>query len=642
MKAKSIVAIALTLAMTGSVLAACGGTKLTDATLAGSTLADFSQGDPGAKVLFASDGWSNGSVFNTVWTNGNLSFSDGEMHLGITEEEKTVWVDGAEKAFSYTSGEARTTYYYGFGDYEVRMKPSDSVGTASTFFVCTGPYDVYDGTPNPWDEIDIEFLGKSPTKVQFNYYANGVGGHEHMYDLGFDASKEFHNYGFRWAEDHITWFVDGEPVYRVDKADVKKGEDFPKTAGRILMNYWCGTKDAEGWMGKFGGADGKTVDYQWVKTSAGKVNPPGGDPEAKPDPNPPATGDATDWSKIEAQDLGFANSDPFTVELSADKKSADITYTAAQGASYTNVEMPAPAAAANANTAHFKIKNNGEAEVFLRISLVNNEKDTENAASGYTKNSDVNVSATMDGVTVDTNTVNGGSYFTIPAGAEVECVIRFEGVVDRIQLMPDTSKWGDSATHAGNLHVSELKFANGSEAPAPSVPTGDPVALTFNAEEGTGYTMTAADENKSWTLTYQGLGNTYKPVTAECAALAAGNNVFSVTIKNNKDTEVTVRVDVQGTTWVDTSNGNGSGSGTDCTNQSATNVGGTGLYTDLTWGGTKITLAANEEVTLTIVYDGAAAQGAVKNILIFVDSMGGDANTHDASVTVSKFLFGKN
>ena len=27
----------------------------------------------------------------------------------------------------------------------------------------------------PWDEIDIEFLGKDTTKVQFNYFTHGRG-----------------------------------------------------------------------------------------------------------------------------------------------------------------------------------------------------------------------------------------------------------------------------------------------------------------------------------------------------------------------------------------------------------------------------------------------------------------------------------
>ena len=174
----------------------------------------------------------------------------------------------------------------------------------------------------------------------------------------------------------------------------------------------------------------------------------------------------------------------------------------------------------------------------------------------------------------------------------------------------------------------------------PSTPTGEPVALTFTSEEKSGYTVTAGEEDKSWTLEYKGRGDSYKPVTAACAELAAGKDTFTIKIKNNKDTAVTVRVDVQGSVKVDTSNGDDSGSGTDCTNTDATvSGGGSGLYTDTKWGGTKVTLAANEEITLTVTYDGSMEQGAVKNILIFVDSMGGDANEHDASVTVSGFLF---
>ena len=46
----------------------------------------------------------------------------------------------------------------------------------------TGPSD-----DDPWDEIDFEFLGYDTTKVQLNYYTDGVGGHEYMLDLGFDA-----------------------------------------------------------------------------------------------------------------------------------------------------------------------------------------------------------------------------------------------------------------------------------------------------------------------------------------------------------------------------------------------------------------------------------------------------------------------
>ncbi len=623
MKKLRLTAIGAAILMGISCLAACaprGKTSgLTDEPLSGDYLADFSKGDPGEKVLFATNGYSNGSVFNTVWTSDNLTYSNGQMHLGLKAEEKTVDLNGTPTMFQYTSGEARTRYYYGYGDYEVRMKPSTSKGTASTFFVCTGPYDVYDDVPNPWDEIDIEFLGQDPTKVQFNYYADGIGNHEYMCDLGFDASEEFHNYGFRWAETYITWFVDGKPVYRVEKADVKDGEKFPSTAGRILMNYWCGTKDAEGWMGKFSGPDGKTADYEWVKTSAARTNPPGGDPYA------PAKGDAYegDWNAVTAADLAFASNDGYTVAPSSDKKSAGITYTNVSGTSYQNVNMDVTAAAANHSFMQLTVKNNGTVAVDLRINVQNGGKC-------------LNAAASQDGEKARTDLQWGGSFFTVEAGKTAVCEVKFVGVATSVELMIDSST-GSEATRSGNVTVSNLKFAG--EGQGTETPSGDPVALTFTKAENSGYTVTAAEENKSWTLNYVGKGNTYNPVTAECAALAAGKTTFSVTIRNNKDTAVTVRVDVQGTTRVDTSNGNGSGSSTDATNKTATCTGGTGLYTDLQWGGTKVTLAANEEVTLTITYDGAMAQGAVKNILIFVDSMGGDENDHDASVTVSKFIF---
>ncbi len=981
MKAKTAVALLLTAALGLGTLAGCGdsGTEkgLTDQPLSGTLLADFAQGDPGEKVLFGSGGYTNDGVFNTYWDASQLTYSGGQMHLGIADNPQ----GSLEARTQYLGGEARTAYYYGYGDYEVRMKPSTSVGTASTFFVCTGDYDVWpDGTKNPWDEIDIEFLGKDTTKVQFNYFANGVGEHEHMYDLGFDASEEFHNYGFRWAETYITWFVDGKPVYRIDKANVAAGESFPKTAGRILMNYWAGAPDdptdasgkgtAEGWMGKFAGPDGKTADYQWVKTSAARQDPPTGDPYA------PAEGDVYDgdWSKETAVDLGFADAEEYHVALAADKKSADITYTDVGGMSYhnvnmnvteaaaghgflqltvknngtapvdlrinvqggdkclnaaaaqdgekaktdlvyggsffqikagktavcevkytgvadsvqlmidsstgsdathsgnitvsglkfagegeeppktetvdwtkadaqelgfadaeeyhvalatdkksadityegvtvdyANVEMEITELAADKNAVHLTVKNNGTETVNVRLNLVNNELQTAGE-----KNASVNKSATQNGAAVRTDLEWGGSYFDIPAGMTAELVVFYEGVANKLQLMIDSAIYNDSATHAGNITVSELKFASGeeggSETPdlpeannkgvtvggsklevkgntetyvvisdetantlrvvyanlagagyqnlwmdaaalartknvftvkvtnngtekltfridiesvtakehtsccnvsatqdgsgvytdttwggskfeieagktavcavtyttaegptnvkfffdscinedtqshsgdvlladmafsgegsytpsTPDTPTGDPVALTFNMEEGSGYTVTAGAENKSWTLGYVGKGNTYKPVTAACAELAAGKNTFSIKIKNNKDTAVTVRVDVQGTNKIPNDQNT---DGLDCTNTSATCTGGSGLYTDTTWGGTKVTLAAGEEVTLTITYDESMEQGAVKNILIFVDSMGGDTDDHDASVTVSEFLF---
>ena len=103
------------------------------------------------------------------------------------------------------------------------MQAIKNDGVVSSFFIYTGPSD-----NNPWDEIDIEVLGKDTTKVQFNYFTNGVGNHEYMYDLGFDASKGYHTYGFDWQPDKITWYVDGKEVYSATT-------NIPSTPGKIVL-----------------------------------------------------------------------------------------------------------------------------------------------------------------------------------------------------------------------------------------------------------------------------------------------------------------------------------------------------------------------------------------------------------------------
>ena len=120
--------------------------------LLGEKIADFAEGE--ADEIFASDGWSNSGdpAFNAVWKKENVTYSNGQMHLGIKAEQAEY--EGIN--YPYTAGEARSHHMYSYGDFEVRMKPTNVTGSVSTFFVCTGPYDLVDGVPNKWDEIDIE------------------------------------------------------------------------------------------------------------------------------------------------------------------------------------------------------------------------------------------------------------------------------------------------------------------------------------------------------------------------------------------------------------------------------------------------------------------------------------------------------
>ena len=146
--------------------------KLTDTPLENMiTVADFSKGKQ--KSFFASDGWCNGEPFNVTWSKQNVSYDEGGAKLFITEDENG----------KLYGGELRSSAHYWYGDYEITMKPEPKKGTCSSFFVYTGPSEVNEnGEKNPHDEIDIEFLGKDTTHVQFNFFVDGKGGNEYKYD----------------------------------------------------------------------------------------------------------------------------------------------------------------------------------------------------------------------------------------------------------------------------------------------------------------------------------------------------------------------------------------------------------------------------------------------------------------------------
>ncbi|MFS0657085.1 beta-glucanase [Bacillus sp. 179-C3.3 HS] len=189
------------------------------------------------------NGYSNGNMFNCTWRANNVSMTSlGEMRLSLTSPSSQ----------KFDCGENRSTQTYGYGLYEVSMKPAKNVGIVSSFFTYTGPTD---GTP--WDEIDIEFLGKDTTKVQFNYYTNGVGNHEKIVNLGFDAANSYHTYAFDWQPNSIKWYVDGQLKHTATT-------QIPKTPGKIMMNLWNGVGVDE-WLGSYNGATPLFAHYDWVR-----------------------------------------------------------------------------------------------------------------------------------------------------------------------------------------------------------------------------------------------------------------------------------------------------------------------------------------------------------------------------------------
>ena len=621
--------ILFTLLASGAlILSGCVGEQIVEVgPLTGDYVANFENGEQ--EEMFPSDGWTNGGEFDAVWKKENITYSNGEMHLAIKDEEATVYdEEGKETTLTHTAGEIRSHKLYGYGDFEVRMKPTNIPGTVSTFFTYTDKWNSTNGQPNKHDEIDIEFLGKDTNKVQFNYFVGGQGGHEFLYNLGYDASKEFHNYGFRWEKNRISWLVDGKTVHQVCGDE----NTLPSMPGRIISSYWPHSPSA--WSGTFDHATEDTVDYKWIKSSAPTSYADGEEPVE------PIIPDEFDWDEVQPTDLTFTGGGSYTVNK--ENGISTITYNAAGG--YANV-MANIADIANKNDAvRLTLKNNGPTASTIRVDV----QGTNVISTGTGQKDALNTNAYAEGRTdIYTDQIWGGSKFDLDPNASIDLVVEYNpntediGKARNLLLFLDSLQDGSVAHEGGSVSVSNIKFAKfGDWTPEEPVdpvdPTDEfdwtsvtPVTVEFNADNDDYHIV---GEDGVTTITYTKAGNWINAV-GEIDNLANDYDHVNVTLKNNSATATNVRVDIQGTNKV----GN-----TDALNVSAKAENHSEVRTDTSWGGSFITLAAAEEVEFIVEYDVTTTKGLAKNMLIYLDSMQGSETTkEDGSVTISKIRFAK-
>lgn len=193
------------------------------------------------------DGWANGAPFNCGWRADHVTFLNGGMFLTLDNNSCPSGCSGKP----YASGEYRTRDVYGYGKFETRMKAAKGSGIVTGFFVYNG---------NPWHEIDVEILGKDTTRLQTNYFTDGVGGHETVINLGFDAAAGFHNYAIVWAPGSIKWYVDDVLVH----TETGGRGPLPTVPGKIMVNLWPGI-GVDSWLGPFSYTGPKTAEFRWIQ-----------------------------------------------------------------------------------------------------------------------------------------------------------------------------------------------------------------------------------------------------------------------------------------------------------------------------------------------------------------------------------------
>jgi endo-1,3-1,4-beta-glycanase ExoK len=196
---------------------------------------------------YVSDGWSNGDWMACTWSSDMLSVDDGVLTIKIAKVGRGV--------ANYLCGEIQSHEVLHYGTYEARIRTVAASGVNAAFFTYIGP--VHGVTHN---EIDIEVLGRDPSKVEFNTYLDGEQAHGTQVDLPGEglADEEFHTYAFVWEEDRIRWYVDGELLHDVT------GPDLPQEPQKLYISHW-NTRTLTDWMGEFVDTDQPlNMELDWV------------------------------------------------------------------------------------------------------------------------------------------------------------------------------------------------------------------------------------------------------------------------------------------------------------------------------------------------------------------------------------------
>ncbi|MBN2011876.1 family 16 glycosylhydrolase [candidate division KSB1 bacterium] len=132
-------------------------------------------------------------------------------------------------ARAYKGAELRSRESFLYGRFEVRYKSSAGSGQTSTFFLYNDNY------PNtPWNEIDIEILGRYTDDVQFNPITPGRINHVSHQFVDFNPATDFHAYTVEWTPTYVAWFIDGIERHR------QTGEHIEalNVSQKIMMNIW--------------------------------------------------------------------------------------------------------------------------------------------------------------------------------------------------------------------------------------------------------------------------------------------------------------------------------------------------------------------------------------------------------------------
>lgn len=179
----------------------------------------------------------------------------------------------ATKKYSFYGAELTGLDQFKYGRFEARMKMAAISGSVSSMFLY---YDnSWEKGVEPWNEIDIEVLGKAPNSWQSNIItregdasikSNTASESKPLHDFGFDATQDFHLYAMIWTPEYVAWEIDSVEIRR-DTLGMSRGTHADADQVKFLtenqslrFNLWASKSAA--WTGKWAGGVGLPVEQQ--------------------------------------------------------------------------------------------------------------------------------------------------------------------------------------------------------------------------------------------------------------------------------------------------------------------------------------------------------------------------------------------
>ena len=203
------------------------------------------------------------------FSTANTTFENGVAKLLLTAEP-------ADTVKPFRGVEMRSKATVTYGKIEARMKLAKGSGVVSSLVTIYTPWPADD-----WNELDIEYLGQYPDRVQFNEMiytgaptkppvAQSVSPTQFpmVVALDFDPSADFHDYTIEWTPAAATFSVDGA-VKHTWSAQIAR----LKLPQNILLTIWASS--ASGWAGPIQGDSAPTsAQYDWIRVYDWKPDAP--------------------------------------------------------------------------------------------------------------------------------------------------------------------------------------------------------------------------------------------------------------------------------------------------------------------------------------------------------------------------------